>query len=218
MEKNPANMTTELVFILDRSGSMQGLENDTIGGFNATIAKQRHEPGRAVVSTVLFDDAQDVVHNRVALQRVAPLTHSQYQVRGCTALLDAVGRAIRHINRMQKTQAAGRPDKTIFVITTDGMENASREFTLNQVRELIEKRQRKNGWEFLFLGANIDAISTAADMGIRADRASNYMHDACGTALSYDAACRAVSRMRCDAPLAAEWKGKVEADHATRGR
>lgn len=218
MKKNPANMTTELVFILDRSGSMQGLEKDTIGGFNATIAKQRHEPGRAVVSTVLFDDLQDVVHDRVALQRVSPLTHSQYQTRGRTALLDAIGRAIRHINRMQKIQAAGRPDKTIFVITTDGMENASYEFTLNQVRALIEKRQRKNGWEFLFLGANTDAISTAADMGIRADRASNYTHDACGTALSYDAACMAVSRMRCDAPLAAEWKGKVEADHATRGR
>ena len=212
-----ANETTELVFILDRSGSMKGLENDTIGGYNATIEKQQSEPGSARVTTVLFNDHIDVCMSRVDVACVEPMTRRQYQPCGCTALLDAVGQTIRMINKQQKADLAGRPDHTIFVITTDGMENSSSTYTLEKVRKMIEKRKAKNGWEFMFLGANMDAIATAANMGISADRAATYVCDAKGTEVMYAAASRAVSDIRCCAASTANWKEDIEADFAARG-
>ena len=159
---------TEIVFILDRSGSMAGLEKDTIGGFNAMIEKQKKEPGEALISTVLFDNTTQVIHDQVPLERMEPLTEKEYFVRGCTALLDAVGGAIHHIGNVHKyAREADRPEKTLFVITTDGMENASRFYSYDRVRAMIQRQREKYGWEFLFLGANIDAAEEAGRFGIR---------------------------------------------------
>lgn len=174
MQKN----LTELVFILDRSGSMQGLETDTIGGFNSMLEKQKKEPGEAFVSTVLFDDRVEVLHDRVKADRVRPITGVEYYVRGCTALLDAVGGAIHHIGNIHKyARPEDVPAHTLFVITTDGMENASHRYSARKVREMIRRQKEKYGWEFLFLGANIDAVETAGHLGIDADRAVNYHCD-----------------------------------------
>jgi len=184
MKKN----LTEIVFILDRSGSMAGLEDDTIGGFNAMIQKQKSEDGEACVSTVLFDNHTEVIHDRVDIQKIQPMTRNDYYVRGSTALLDAVGKAIHHIGNVHKyAREEDRPEKTIFVITTDGMENASREYTYQRVRQMIEQEKEKYGWEFLFLGANIDAAREAARFGISEDRAANYHADRQGTAVIYEA-------------------------------
>ena len=198
MKKN----LTELVFILDRSGSMAGLEADTIGGFNAMTQKQRKEPGEALVSTVLFDNETQVIHDRVPLEKVPALTQKEYYVRGCTALLDAVGGAIHHIGNVHKyAREEDRPEKTLFVITTDGMENASRRYTYDKVKAMIEHQREKYGWEFLFLGANIDAAREAARFGIRADRAANYHADHIGTEVIYEAVSEAVCQVRsCAAP------------------
>lgn len=161
---------TELVFILDRSGSMSGLESDTIGGFNSMIAKQQKEEGEAIVSTVLFDDVTDVIHDRVPIGDIKKLTEEDYFVRGCTALLDAVGGAIHHIGNVHKyAREEDRPTKTLFVITTDGLENASRNYSFKDVKKMIERQKEKYNWEFLFLGANIDAIEVAGNMGISRD-------------------------------------------------
>lgn len=188
---------TELVFILDRSGSMQGLEADTIGGFNAMIEKQKKEEGEAYVSAVLFDDRQEVIYDRVALQKVEPMTDRQYYVRGCTALLDAVGGAVHHIGNVHKyARNEDVPEKTIFVITTDGMENASRSYSLEKVRRMIERQQKKYHWEFLFLGANIDAVAEASRFGIHASRAANYVHDSIGTRRNFDVLSKAISGAR----------------------
>ena len=215
MKKN----LTELVFILDRSGSMAGLEADTIGGFNAMIEKQRNEPGEAFVSTVLFDHCSEVIHDRVSLSKLPKLTEKDYYVRGCTALLDAVGSAISHIGNVHKyAREEDRPEKTLFVITTDGMENASRRYGYDQVRQLITRQQEKYGWEFLFLGANIDAAREAARFGIREDRAANYHADTLGTAVIYDAVSEAVRNVRNGAPMTADWRQKVDADFQKRSK
>ena len=211
---------TELVFILDRSGSMSGMEKDTIGGFNSMIAKQRGEPGEALVSTVLFDNDIEVIHDRVPLEKVSLLTEEEYFVRGCTALLDAVGGAIHHIGNVHKyAREEDRPEKTLFVITTDGMENASRKYTYEKLKGMIERQKEKYGWEFLFLGANIDAAKEAARFGIDADRAANYHADHVGTGIIYETVSEAICQVRqCAAPLSADWKQKVESDYKKRGK
>lgn len=187
---------TELVFILDRSGSMSGLEADTIGGFNGMIEKQKKEEGEVIVSTVLFDDVSEVIYDRVNIKDISRMTEKQYYVRGCTALLDAIGGAIHHIKTVRKgMRDEDKPEKTIFIITTDGMENASRLYSYDKVKHMIEKRQAKN-WEFIFLGANIDAIKEAGRMGIKASRAVNYNCDSDGTALNYAVLNEAVCMMR----------------------
>ena len=214
MKKN----LTELVFILDRSGSMAGLEDDTIGGFNAMIEKQKRESGEAFVSTILFDTDCDVVHDRVELSKVQPMTREEYFVGGCTALLDAVGKAIRHIGNIHKyAREEDRPEKTLFVITTDGMENASREYTYDRVRRMIGHEKEKYGWEFLFLGANIDAAKEAARFGISEDRAANYHADHRGTAVIYEAVSEAVCSVRASRPMSAAWKRRVDEDYRKRG-
>ena len=215
MKKN----LTEIVFILDRSGSMAGLEDDTIGGFNAMIEKQKSEPGEALVSTVLFDNERDVIHDRVDIQKVRPMTRKEYYVRGCTALLDAVGKAIHHIGNVHKyAREEDRPEKTLFVITTDGMENASREYSYERVRQMIEKERETYGWEFLFLGANIDAAKEAARFGIDADRAANYHADRQGTAVIYEAVSEAVCSVRASRPMSKAWKRSIDEDYKNRGK
>ena len=213
MQKN----LTELVFILDRSGSMQGMEADTIGGFNSMLEKQKKEPGEAFVSTVLFDDRVEVLHDRVKADRVRPITSVEYYVRGCTALLDAVGGAIHHIGNIHKyARPEDVPAHTLFVITTDGMENASHRYSARKVRGMIRRQKEKYGWEFLFLGANIDAVEAAGHLGIYADRAVNYHCDSAGTRLNYEVVARAMSAVRCNAPLDEHWKDAIEADFRKR--
>ena len=210
---------TELVFILDRSGSMAGLEKDTIGGFNAMIQKQKREAGRALVSTVLFSNESEVIHDRVTLDRVPPMTEREYFTRGCTALLDAVGGAIHHIGNIHKyARREDVPERTLFVITTDGLENASRRYDYETVRRMIERQKARYGWEFLFLGANIDAAREAARFGIRADRAVNYKRDEAGTALNFEVISEAVRSVRACEPLSADWKRRIDADVQKRGR
>jgi len=215
MKKN----LTELVFILDRSGSMAGLESDTIGGFNAMIDKQKKADGEALVSTVLFSNENTVIHDRVDVHKVAPMTDGDYQVYGCTALLDAIGQAIHHIGNVHKyAREEDRPEKTVFVITTDGMENASHLYTADEIKAKIERQKQKYGWEFLFLGANIDAVETARSFGISEDRAVSYRSDSKGTRLNYEAVGDAVHAMRC-APtraMPADWKSRIEEDMRNR--
>lgn len=216
MEKN----LTEIIFILDRSGSMAGLEGDTIGGFNAMIEKQKREQGEALVSTVLFDNDSEVIHDRVDIQRIKPMTHKEYYVRGCTALLDAVGGAIHHIGNVHKyAREEDRPEKTLFVITTDGMENASRKYSYDRLKAMIKRQKEKYGWEFLFLGANIDAAKEAARFGISADHAANYHADSEGTNVIYETVSEAITQVRCcAAPLSADWKQQVDEDYKKRGK
>ena len=215
MKKN----LTELVFILDRSGSMAGLEADTIGGFNAMLEKQKAEPGEAIVSTVLFDNRSEVLHDRLPLDRVPAMTREDYWVRGCTALLDAVGGAIRHIGNVHKyAREEDRPERTLFIITTDGMENASRRYDYREVKAMIEQMREKYGWEFLFLGANIDAAREAARFGIRADRAANYHADHRGTEVINSAVSEAVTAFRAARPLADDWRRSIDSDFESRDR
>lgn len=188
---------TEVVFVLDRSGSMGGLEADTIGGFNSMISKQRKEEGEAYISTVLFDDQTEVLYDRVPVEKVGPMNDTQYYVRGCTALLDAVGGAIHHIANVHKyAREEDRPEKTLFIITTDGMENSSHIYTYDKVRKMVEMEKEKYGWEFLFLGANMDAVEVAGRFGIGADRAMNYECDSEGTRLNYQVLSETVSAVR----------------------
>lgn len=188
---------TEIVFILDRSGSMAGLEGDTIGGYNSLIKKQKAEEGEAYISTILFDGVSEVLHDRVNLSDINMMTEDEYFVRGSTALLDALGGAIHHIGNIHKyAREEDRPEKTLFIITTDGEENSSTRYSYKNVKRMVEKQKEKYGWEFLFLGANIDAIAEAKKFGIGADRAVNYNCDKEGTAINYKALSKAVSRVR----------------------
>lgn len=213
MKKN----LTEIVFILDRSGSMSGLEADTIGGFNSMIEKQKKEAGEALISTVLFNNFSEVIHDRVPIGRVEPMTDREYYVRGCTALLDAIGGAIHHIGNIHKyAREEDVPEHTLFVITTDGMENASRRYDSETVKKMIERQKAKYGWEFLFLGANIDAVETASRFGIGADRAVNYHSDHQGTQLNYEVLSEAVSTVRCSAAPGTEWKKRIDEDYEAR--
>ncbi len=213
------NNITELVFILDRSGSMSGLEADTIGGFNAMIEKQRKEDGECYVSTVLFDHEQEVLHDRVRLSEIRPMTDKDYTVRGSTALIDALGSAIHHIGNVHKyARAEDVPAHTMFIITTDGMENASRTYSSERVKQMIEHQKEKYGWEFLFIGANIDAVETAKRYGIGRDRAVNYNADSKGTQIVYDTVANAVCQVRSQAPLSASWSAEIEQDYNVRGK
>ena len=213
------NNITELVFILDRSGSMAGLESDTIGGFNAMIEKQKKEDGECYISTVLFDNVSEVLHDRVKLSEIRPMTDKEYTVRGCTALIDALGGAIHHIGNIHKyARPEDVPEHTMFVITTDGMENASQQYTSDQVKRMIERQKEKYGWEFLFIGANIDAVETAQRYGISSDRAVNYNADSEGTGILYESVACAVSNVRKCAPLDKGWREKLDRDFEKRSK
>ncbi len=215
--KNKNNLT-ELVFILDRSGSMAGLEADTIGGFNSMIEKQKKEAGECFVSTVLFDHVSEVLHDRVRLSDIQPMTERDYTVRGSTALIDALGGAIRHIGNIHKyARPEDVPARTMFVITTDGMENASHRYTSEQVKQMIERQKEKYGWEFIFIGANIDAVKTAARYGIDSARAVNYNADGKGTHILYESVAKAVCNIRACAPLSEDWRADLDADYEARG-
>ena len=212
------NNLTELVFILDRSGSMAGLESDTIGGFNAMVEKQKKEEGEAILSAVLFSNSSKVLYDRADLRRIEPMTEQQYFVGGCTALLDAIGGAVHHIANVHKyAREEDRPHKTVFVIITDGLENASRNYTYDEVRRMIEQQRERCGWEFLFLGANMDAISAARRFGIREDRAVRYECDARGTQLNYEVVSETIGCIRAGAKPTASWKKRIEEDYAERG-
>ena len=211
------NNITELVFILDRSGSMSGLEADTIGGFNAMIEKQKAQDGKCFVSTVLFSNDTQVLHDRIPLEQVQPLTADDYRVYGCTALMDAIGGAIHHIGNIHKyARPEDVPEHTIFVITTDGMENASHIYRSDRVKAMIERQKNQYGWEFLFLAANIDAVQTAARVGIGADRAVNYHADSRGTQVVYETVSDAVAGVRRCAPMAADWSRRIDDDFRDR--
>ena len=191
------NNVTELVFILDRSGSMSGFEADTIGGFNATIEKQKKQDGKVYVSTVLFDNESEVIHDRVDISEIRPMTENEYQVGGCTALLDAIGGAIHHIGNIHKyAHPEDMPEHTVFVITTDGIENESHRFSSQEIKSMIKRQNEKYGWEFIFLAANIDAIETAESVGIRRERAANYRQTKEGVGRSYYAMCEAITSVR----------------------
>ena len=217
--KNNRNNITELVFILDRSGSMAGLESDTIGGFNAMIEKQKKEDGECYISTVLFDNVSEVLHDRVKLSDIKPMTDREYTVRGCTALIDAIGGAIHHIGNIHKyARPEDVPEHTMFIITTDGMENASQRYSSEQVKRMIKRQKEKYGWEFLFIGANIDAVETARRYGINEDRAVNYNADAKGTGILYESVACAVSNVRRCASLDNSWREKMDKDYEKRGK
>ncbi len=223
MKKN----MTEIVYILDRSGSMGGLEADTIGGFNAMMEKQKKTGEEALVSTVLFDNVSEVIHDRVPIDKIGKMTEEQYYVRGCTALLDAVGGAIHHIGNVHKyAREEDRPEKTIFVITTDGMENASREYSHEKVRKMVERQQEKYGWEFIFIGANIDAYAEAKRYGIRGERTVNYVCDKVGTANVFEGVSKAVYSVMMAENIGhvaenlavSGWATEIDKDYRKRGK
>ncbi len=217
MKKKIKNNITELVFILDRSGSMMGLEGDTIGGFNSLIEKQKEQEGKCYVSTVLFDHESQVLHDRLELSEVPKMTSRDYFVRGNTALIDAIGGAIHHIGNIHKyARPEDVPEHTMFVITTDGMENASHCYSSDEVKKMVERQKKKYGWEFLFIGANIDSVETAKAFGIGADRAVNYHADSRGTGVLFDTVSENVGCVRADRPITAEWGKKIEEDYNSR--
>lgn len=209
----------ELVFILDRSGSMSGLEKDTIGGFNSMLKKQRKESGEAYVTTVLFDSNIKMIHDRENIKYIPDMTEEDYYVGGCTALLDAIGESICHINNIHKySRKEDIPERTLFIITTDGMENASHKYSYDDIHHMIEYQKKNHKWEFIFLGANIDAVAEARKFGIDEDMAVKYKCDSIGTSLNYDAINDAISSVRkCSAPLTGKWKKNIEKDYQRRG-
>lgn len=216
MEKNGI---TEIIFVIDKSGSMCGLESDTIGGFNSMIAKQKKQKGKCFVSTVLFNDKSELIHDRIEISDVKPLTEKEYTVNGCTALVDAVGDAIKHISDVHRyIREEDVPEHTMFVITTDGLENASHSYSSDEIKEMIEKKKKESGWEFIFIGANIDAVETAGRYGIDEDRAVNYVHDSEGTELLYECACETVSKLRKGSAIGKSWCEAVEKDFKKRHR
>ena len=209
-------MKTEIVFILDRSGSMAGLEKDTIGGYNAMLKKQKELSQHATVTTVLFDDEYQLLHDRIHINSVAPITEKEYEVRGATALLDAIGKSIIRMEQVQNaTLLEERAEKVLFVITTDGEENASVEFTYAKIKKLIE-RQKERGWEFIFLGANIDAIEEASKLGIEAERAVQYHADSEGTHVNFATLSEAIVEFRQTGSIKSKWKEKIEQDFSSR--
>lgn len=213
------NGITELVFILDRSGSMAGLESDTIGGFNSMIEKQKRQDGECYVSTVLFDNVSEVLHDRVKLTEINPMTDKEYTVRGSTALIDAIGGAIHHIGNVHKyIRNEDVPEHTIFVITTDGMENASHKYSSDKVKSMIERQKERYGWEFLFIGANIDAVETAAQYGIDRDRAVNYNADEVGTHILYESVSAVVGNVRSNKRIMKNWSENINEDYKRRGK
>ena len=219
MKNTNKNNVTELVFILDRSGSMSGLESDTIGGFNSMIEKQKKQDGVCYVSTVLFDDESEVLHDRVKITAIPKMTDEDYTVRGCTALIDAIGGAIHHIGNIHKyARPEDVPEHTMFVITTDGQENASHRYSCEQVKKMIERQKEKYGWEFLFIGANIDAVETAARYGIDKNRAVNYNADGQGTQIMYESVANAVCNVRAKLSLSDNWSEDINADYQRRGK
>lgn len=214
------NNITEIVLILDKSGSMSGFEDDTIGGFNSTLEKQKEGDGKVYVSTVLFDNNSEVIHDRMVISDIKPMTRDDYRVGGCTALLDAIGGAIHHIGNIHKyARPEDIPEHTIFFITTDGMENASHRYSRSKVKEMIEHQREKYGWEFIFLAANIDAVETAENIGISRERAVNYCQDCSGIQFTYEAMSDAITTMRSSRPLdSSEWRKNLDKDNKRRGK
>jgi uncharacterized protein YegL len=210
---------TELVFILDRSGSMGGLESDTIGGYNAMLNKQIGVDGEAYITTVLFDDGYELLHDRINLKGVKPITEKEYFVRGTTALLDAIGKTIHKIVNVQRnTSESEQAEKVLFVITTDGFENSSKEYSYSKIKAMIEKQKSRYGWEFLFLGANIDAVSEAAKFGIDSSRATQFHNDGDGIELNYAVVCETISEFRTTNAIPKQWKKRINEDYEKRGR
>ncbi len=213
MKKNLA----ELIFILDRSGSMSGLESDTIGGYNSMLRKQMDTEGEAFITTVLFDDEYELLHDRINLKGVRPITEKEYFVRGTTALLDAIGKSIQKIINVQKnTSEDEKAEKILFVITTDGLENASREYSYKKIKAMIENQKKKYGWEFIFLGANIDAASEAEKFGIDSNRAAQFHNDKEGIELNYKVVSEAISELRSSKTLSSDWKSSIDEDYKKR--
>ena len=210
------NSLTEVVFILDRSGSMSGLEDDTIGGFNSILKKQREEDGDANVTTILFDDEIEMLHKRVNIKEIKNITSNDYYVRGCTALLDAIGYSINFMINVAKNKNEEKAKNVLFIITTDGHENASREYSYEKIKKMITYQKEKYNWKFLFLGANIDAISTAKNFGISKEFASNYVSDEVGTKLTYEVMNDAISGCRKCGTIDTNWKNRVEQDYEIR--
>lgn len=210
---------TEIVFILDKSGSMSGLEADTIGGYNSFLERQKKEEGEAYVSTVLFSDTNSVIHDRVPISKIEPMNDKQYSVGGCTALLDAIGGAIKHIGNVHKyAREEDRPEKTVFVITTDGQENSSRVYDYEKIKKLVKKQQEKYGWEFIFLGANIDAITEAGRLGIASNRAVRYECDGVGTMLNFECMSESIANFRVAESMPENWKEKIENYHSKKNK
>jgi len=208
---------TELIFILDRSGSMGGLESDTIGGYNAMLKRQMEAEGSAYITTVLFDDEYELLHDRINLKGVKPITEKEYFVRGTTALLDAVGKSIQKIVNVQRnTSDDEKAEKVLFVITTDGLENASREYSYTKVRAMIEKQKSRYGWEFIFLGANIDAVSEAEKFGIDSSRAAQFHNDKDGIELNYKVVSEAICELRSSKTISRDWKREIDVDYKKR--
>lgn len=211
------NNLTELVFILDCSGSMHGLERDTVGGFNSMIEQQKQQEGEVYVSTVLFNHRRRILHDRVKLDRIKKMTEETYTVSGCTALIDAIGSTIDHIANIHKyARPEDVPAHTLFVITTDGMENVSHEYSSDAVKKMIERKKKQDGWEFIFIGANIDAVETAAAFGIDSNRAVNYHADSIGTRIIYENVAKAACQMRACGPIDDSWRKDIDEDYEAR--